>query len=142
MALFDKYNSVTNSVSITPTEGRAIYQLFKQGYDETPIFTKFHYDIAQSVIVKNEIKSLEAEIISRVSGEHLDFIEQEFLDEEGTHIETIATPYVPTTKEDLICSLVSEILDTTIVVNDCIAYNPDFNANRTWEDFKLYYFGS
>lgn len=142
MALFDKYNSVTNSVSITPAEGNAIYALFKQGYDETRIFTKFHYDIAQAVIVKNEFKQLEQEILDMVSGNHTTFTDEIVEDENGSHLETVHTTYIPTTKADLICNLNSEILDVTTVVNDTIAYNPDFNTNRTWEDFKLYYFGS
>lgn len=141
MALFDKYNSVTNPVSVSYNEGVAIYTLFKQGYDETRIFTKFHYDIAQAVIIKNEFKMLEDEILEMVSGQHVTFIDEIVEDENGSHLETTHTTYIPSTKSDLISNLSSEILNIETVVNDTIAYNPDYNPGRTWEDFRIYYFG-
>lgn len=138
MALFETPKpevTFTPFATFTPSQ---IYAFFKEGFDCTQQFTKKNVPMQDSVAVLEEIKRIEAEVISKASGSFILTAETGHYDEE-THEYVIDTPevrYTPTTLQDLAMTINSPILDVDAVVADCIKYNPSFKEDRTFEEFK------
>ena len=112
MALFEKTIATTEYPELTFTMAQAIYAEFKLHKDCTTQFTENGTYIYHSTLVWNEIKKLEKEIISYV----------------------ISDEY-PHSKEELIALLSSDLLDITIIVDDCILYNPTYVDGMTFTEF-------
>lgn len=127
---------------LTAEIAQGIYTEAKKGKDQTQIFLSNDYLNEHIIEVFNEIKRLEKEILSKVSGSYL--IEKRYpatYKEDGT-IDEEAVPAVyfdASTKTVLLESLSSDLLDVSVVLDDVIKYNPSYNESRTWTEFKQNY---
>lgn len=140
-----KKNKVIVSDSMDATIAQDIYGLFKslelEMDDISQVYTNKpsdkDYSMNQIKTVSKEMIRLNNEIDSKMSGSYL--ISSAEYDEEG--VETSPAVYFePTTKQALIDSLSSSLLDITIFANDKIVYDKgDYDADRTWEEFVAIY---
>jgi len=121
-----------------------IYDLYKQGLDHIQMFMNpgIAVPFEDSLAVFNEMNRLESEILSKMAGTFVITPEVGHFSEDETPVwvvDTAEVRYVPTTRENLVASLHSDLLDIHILTADCIVYDPDYNETRTWSEFIAAY---
>jgi hypothetical protein len=111
--LFQKDQPVVPIIPDLTSEGATIiYNALKNGLTETDIFKQLNIPFEHSTQVVNEIQLLESLVLSTL---------------------------LPETKEELLSTLSSDLLNVVTVLDDIIKYNPSFDESRTYEQFLLTY---
>ena len=116
MTLFIKSNEINTLPVLSVEKSQLIYESLKVKYANR-LFLEDNIPTEHSVLVEKEFKRIESEVMSKMRG---------------------ANDYVPTTELHLVESIISELLDVSIVVTDIINWfdgKPD--ENTTWKQFKI-----
>ena len=139
MSLFDKKKPGKEVEPLTPKMAQELYDLFRSGKTHTRLFIEDGVSFDDSGAVWNEIKKLEAEIMSKMSGS---FVITPGIpavyDKFGKLVEKAVPPVYFVVKDEkmLVESLKSALLDTAVLVTDVLRFsdgNPD-DAPK-WEDW-------
>lgn len=113
MSLFNKGKTPRKTEKITPKIAQEIYALLASGYDETGLFIKKGISFAFSIAVIDEIRRIEAEVMS------------------------IMSEKLCKSRKELIEGLKSELLSIEIIVTDIVQYYPFYTEKkRSWEEFR------
>lgn len=136
MSLFETPKQENTFTPFAVKQPMDIYALFKAGKDCTKMFIEDNVPTQDSEIVQEEIKRLEEEILSKMSGTFVIGTVNTYPNGEDNE-EVIENVYFKvSTKANLLASMTSiSILDKSIVLDDCIAYNPSYDPTRTWKQF-------
>ena len=119
MGIFEKGKRATPLAPLTAEVAQEIYALFdNHTYGDvnlTNIFTKHGYNLVYGKQTLIESKRLQSEAIAYC----------------------IANEEV--TAQSMIADITSDLLDTSVVGLDIIHYNPTFDADRTFNEFRAAY---
>jgi hypothetical protein len=142
--LFKKIAKKKDPVVVDKKRAQEIYGMLAGGLNETTLFTEHEVAFEESAIVMAEIRRLEAEVMSKMSGNYITVPEiPEIRDENNKVIQEFvpAVYFVVKDEKMLVESLKSELLDVAILVTDVRRFsdgNPDDAPDfKTWlEGFK------
>jgi hypothetical protein len=140
MGLFEKseVNEVNNyNVNLTPEEAQHIYSLLKQGKDDTRLFIEDNILFQSTKLVKDEIKRLETEALELTRGKVITPAVYEPSGDGGTPqliAEEVRCEGI--VQEEVEGFLSSDILNIHTLVSDVVMFAPNFNPERTWEEFR------
>jgi len=116
MSLFKKTIASSELPAITAEQAQTIYNRFKEGENETIQFTKYGEEMEYAVQVKTEMEKLEQEVGSKMSGSY-----------EGFEVST---------KQSLIDSLSSDLLNIETLIDDIVNYYGTYDESRTFTQYK------
>lgn len=143
MGLFNTTKKKKNStLTLTPALAQEIYGAIEKNGTAQAAFlaSDTNFDFSNCTLVWNELKSLEAEVMSKMSGNFVITPAIPEIKDENDKIIQEAVPAVyfkVTTQKDLAKSLESDLLDVDLLVDDCRIFsdgNPD-DAPK-WKDWK------
>lgn len=144
MSLFDKKKPVKEVEPLTAKRAQELYAMFAEGIGETTMFIEHEVPFAESKVVWTEIKRLEAEVMSKMSGTFIIKAGTPAVyDEKGKLVKEAIPPvyFVVKSEKMLVASLKSDLLDVAILTQHVREYsdgNPDAAPDfKTWlESFK------
>ena len=139
--LFKKTAKKKDPAVVDAKRAQEIYGMFAEGLNETTLFLEHIVSFEESAIVMVEIRRLEVEVNSKVSG---NFVVTPGIPavygEKGELIKEAVPPvyFKVTSEKMLVGSLKSELLDTAVLVTDVRRFsdgNPDdFPTFKDWLD--------
>ena len=112
MNLFKKPPNTKALTALTPALAKIIYDLLATNIDATTVFTKHGHNIKHTEQVIAEMSRMESLAIQTIRDNQ------------------------SMTKGNLVASISSTLLIVATVVDDIIKYNPSFQDNRSFADFK------
>lgn len=107
MPIFQNKETPGDPLPLTSDRAKHIYGMLQLYGDPTTVFTQVGIDIPDSVIVLQEAKRIEKEILV-----------------------VLADPNPPKTIGEVCAKVNSERLDVNVVLTDVIKYNPTYSSER------------
>lgn len=143
MTLFIKSTDIISVPELTAEDAQSIYSSFESGKSHTDLFKEWT-PFEHSNSVSNEIKRLEQEVNLIMSGRKVKTPAVYGEEDENGERELISDVVYENaeSQEDVVVLISSELLDETVLVNDCRRYadwdpdnDPDFTTRK--ESFSL-----
>lgn len=140
MSLFKKVKKAKDPVSVDKARAQELYGMFADGLNETRMFIDRGVPFGESKIVMTEMCRLEAEVMSKMSGNYITIPGTPAVYDPDTgdlkEEEIPPTYFKVTTQKALSDSIKSTLLDVSTLLEDVIQYHPDYDPKRKWHDFE------
>jgi len=141
MTIYTTTKTITNiDRPLNEVEKREVHDLLRNGKSREDICNIMGNVLSHAKVqlVIKELKSLESEIINKVQGNYvISPAVPEQKDDEGNIVSEAKAEvrFVLTTKDALMKS-VETYYDKDKLIEDIVKYNPTYDENRTWTNFK------